>query len=112
MDRAQASDLRLTRVRLGLSQERFARVLGASARSVRRWEATDTAPADPVIAGRLARAIEIATLAMEVCGDDLESFLAMPRRSLGLRSPRDAMMEGNLERVRQLLVDGLEGHWA
>jgi transcriptional regulator with XRE-family HTH domain len=108
----QGLGLRLVRARLGLSQERFARVLDVSARSIARWEASDSAPVDPVTARRLVTVTEIVALAEEIYGADLGSFLSTPRRSLVMRTPRQAMIDGDLELVREVLVDGLEGHWA
>lgn len=108
----RSPEIRSLRSRLGLSQESFSRVLDVSARSVERWEARGTGRIDPETSRRLEATREILSLAAEVYGDDVPSFMATPRRSLGMRTPREAMIHGELEQVRQLLVNGLEGHWA
>ena len=107
----RAPELRTIRGRLGLSQESFSRVLDVSARSVERWEARGATRMDAEAARRLAVTQEILALAVEVYGEDVATFMTTPRRSLGLRTPREAMVRGDLEQVRQVLVDGLEGHW-
>jgi uncharacterized protein (DUF2384 family) len=61
---------------------------------------------------RLAVTREILALAAEVYGSEVDRFMATPRRSLGMRTPREAMIHGDLESVRQLLINGVEGHWA
>lgn len=102
MAAVRASEIRLIRDRLGLSQESFARVLDVSARSAARWEATGTAPVKADTSRRLAKATEILTLAQEVYGADIASFMSTPRRGLDLRTPLEAMLHSDLERVRQL----------
>jgi uncharacterized protein (DUF2384 family) len=61
---------------------------------------------------RVATVFEIAELAREVYGDDVAAFMSTPRRSLGMQTPREALMRGDLDGVRQLLINALEGHWA
>jgi uncharacterized protein (DUF2384 family) len=61
---------------------------------------------------RMATVFEIAELAREVYGDDVAAFMSTPRRSLGMQTPREALMRGDLDGVRQLLINALEGHWA
>ena len=112
MAQVRALEIRSLRGRLGLSQELFSRVLDVSARSVERWEAKDATRVDAETSRRLAVTVEILSLAGEVYGDDVEAFMATPRRSLAMRTPREAMVRGDLEAVRQLLVNSLEGHWA
>ncbi len=108
----RAPELRTVRDRLGLSQESMSRALDVSARSVERWEAGGSASANPNIQRRVALLAEIAALATEVYGDDVATFMATPRRSLEMKTPREAMTRGDLEAVRQVLINGLEGHWA
>jgi uncharacterized protein (DUF2384 family) len=108
----RAPEIRTLRARLGLSQEQISRVLDVSARSVERWEARGaTAIADDV-SRRLAATSEILSLAAEVYGDDVASFMSTPRHSLRMRTPREAMIHGDLEAVHQILVNALEGDWA
>lgn len=112
MAQVRALEIRSLRGRLGLSQELFSRVLDVSARSVERWEAKEATRVDAGTSRRLAVTAEILALAGEVYGDDVDTFMATPRRSLAMRTPREAMVRGDLEEVRQLLVNSLEGHWA
>lgn len=112
MAEVRAPEIRTIRGQLGLSQESFSRVLDVSARSVERWEARGATRMDADTARRLAVTREILALAAEVYGDGVDDFMATPRRSLDLRTPREAMIHGDLEQVRRLLIDGLEGHWA
>jgi len=108
----RAPEMRTIRGRLGLSQESFSRVLDVSARSVERWEAHGATRMDAGTARRLAVTQEILSLAAEVYGDEVAAFMTTPRRTLDLRTPREAMIHGDLEKVRQLLIGGIEGHWA
>lgn len=112
MAQVRALEIRTLRGRLGLSQELFSRVLDVSARSVERWEAKPTTRVDAETSRRLAVTEEILALAGEVYGTNVDAFMATPRRSLAMRTPREAMVRGDLEDVRQVLVNSLEGHWA
>ena len=112
MAEVRAPDIRTIRGGLGLSQESFSRVLDVSARSVERWESQGASRMDADTARRLELTREILSLASEVYGIEVVTFMTTPRRSLDLRTPREAMIHGDLEQVRQLLIDGLEGHWA
>jgi hypothetical protein len=53
----------------------------------------------------------IEMLGREVYGDDFETFLLTPRRSLGNETPAALMERGDLEPVRQVLVKALEGNF-
>jgi hypothetical protein len=55
---------------------------------------------------------EILSLIEEVYAVHVSEFMATPRRSLDMRTPREAMIHGDLNAVRQVLVNALEGHWA
>jgi len=112
MAEVRAPEIRTIRGRLGLSQELFSRVLDVSARSVERWEARGATRMDADTSRRLAVTREILSLAAEVYGSEIDRFMVTPRRSLGMRTPREAMIHGDLESVRQLLISGVEGHWA
>jgi uncharacterized protein (DUF2384 family) len=108
----RTAGLRTVRDQLGLSQESLSRALDVSARSVERWEAAGGTSTSADVARRLALVSEIAALADEVYGDDVATFMATPRRSLGQRTPREAMTHGDLEDVRQVLINTLDGHWS
>ncbi len=112
MAEVRSLEIRTIRSRLGLSQESLSRILDVSARSVERWEARPSATIAADASRRLEATREILSLAAEVFGDDVTAFMTTPRRSLGMRTPRDAMIHGDLEGVRQILIDRLEGHWA
>jgi uncharacterized protein (DUF2384 family) len=105
-------NIRTVRDYLGLSQESLSRALDVSARSVERWEATGATSSNADVARRVALLTEIADLASEVYADAVSTFMATPRRSLGMRTPREAMTRGDLDAVRQILINALEGHWA
>jgi transcriptional regulator with XRE-family HTH domain len=111
MAQVRALEIRSLRGRLGLSQELFSRVLDVSARSVERWEAKEATRVDAETSRRLAVTQEILALAGEVYGEGVGTFMATPRRSLAMRTPREAMVRGDLEEVRQVLVNALDGHW-
>jgi transcriptional regulator with XRE-family HTH domain len=108
----QAPEIRALRSRLGLSQESFARVLDVSTRSVERWEAKGATTEDGETIRRVTVLEEISGLANEVYGADLDSFMRTPRRSLEMRTPKEALVRGDLEAVRQVLIRSLEGNWA
>lgn len=110
--RTPERDLRALRADLGLSQESFSRALDVSARSVERWEAKGTTTADADTGRRVALLSEILRLAREVYGNDVLLFLSTPRRSLGQRTPKEALVRGDLEAVRLVLIRSLEGDWA
>ncbi len=109
---ARTTQIRELRSDLGLSQETFSRALDVSARSVERWEAKGTTTADANTVRRIALLIEILRLAQEVYGNDVAAFLSTPRRSLDLRTPKEALVRGDLEAVRLALIRSLEGDWA
>lgn len=54
---------------------------------------------------------EVARLAVEVYGDGLEAFMTTPRRSLGMRTPAEAIAAGEFDGVRNILINTLEGHF-
>lgn len=108
----RSPEIRMTRDHLGLSQELMSRVLEVSTRSVERWESLGSVAVDPNVQRRLATASEIAALAREVYGEAITTFMSTPRRALEMRTPREAMVHGDLEAVRQILINALEGHWA
>lgn len=114
MAELRSPDIRTLRSHLGLSQESFSRVLDVSARSVERWEARGltVVALDEDVSRRLATTSEILALVGEVYNGDVAAFMTTPRRSLRMRTPREAMIHGDLEAVRQILVNALEGHWA
>lgn len=112
MTEVRSPEIRIARVNLGLSRELMSRVLEVSSRSVERWESRERVSLTPDVQRRLATVSEIAELAQEVYGDSVAGFMSTPRRSLGMRTPREAMVHGDLDAVRDTLINALEGHWA
>lgn len=66
---------------------------------------------DPADRGGETRDTEIARLAAEVYGDGVPAFMATPRRSLGMRTPAEAIAAGDFDGVRNVLINALEGHF-
>lgn len=112
IDVRAAGELRALRSRLGLSRESFSRALDVSTRSVERWEARGARTEDPGTMRRAALLAEIAQLAGEVYHGDVEAFMVTPRRALAMRTPKEAIVRGDLEAVREVLIGALGGHWA
>ena len=108
MSPGRDTDLRAVRERLGLSQAGLARALGVSRRSVGRWEAAGAKPRNAGILGRVELLLEIDALYTET-GADIGDFWEVPMITLALRTPREALADGALERVRAVLVKALEG---
>jgi hypothetical protein len=55
--------------------------------------------------------LEIVELGRDVYGDSFPAFMDTPRRSLGGRTPRQALADGDVGSVREILVNAREGHW-
>jgi transcriptional regulator with XRE-family HTH domain len=108
----QALQIRDLRSRLGLSQESLSRALDVSTRSVERWEAKGATTDHTETIRRVSLLEEISRLADEVYGPAVESFMQTPRRSLEMRTPKEALVRGDFEAVRQTLIRALEGDWA
>jgi Protein of unknown function (DUF2384) len=53
----------------------------------------------------------IEMLGREVYGDDLEAFLATPRRSLDWETPAALLERGDAERVLEVLVRAADGNF-
>ena len=112
MAEVRPPELRTARDLLGLSRELMSRVLDVSTRSVERWELRGSTSVSPDTQRRVTTVSEIAELAHEVYGDHVPAFMSTPRRSLGMQTPREALVRGDLDGVRQALINALEGHWA
>lgn len=105
------TDLRVLRGVLGISQEMLARVLDVSSRSVERWEA-GAVPTDQRVLRLIDRIDEVATRGLEVYGDGLATYMRMPRRALGGRSPAAALVAGEFDGVMGLLAQAAEAQFA
>ena len=111
MAETRALEIKTLRRGLVLSQESLSRLLDVGARSVERWEAKGARSASGGTQWRLPLLMEIVGLARETYGDGVAVFMAMPRRSLGMRTARESLIHGDLDAVRELLVNELESHW-
>ena len=58
-----------------------------------------------------ASSTEVSRLATEVFGEDAETFMSTPRASLGMRSPAEAIADGDVDEVREVLIRSLLGDW-
>ncbi len=106
-------NLHAVRVALGLSQERMARVMGVSAKTIERWEASDEPPASPVALGRLRSLREIVDLGRLVYTTrGFELFLKTPLREFGGRAAITLLELGEFDRVLGALARDYEGQWA
>lgn len=105
------SGLRRVRERVGLTQSALARAVGVSPRTVHRWETSNIRSTNPEVSRRVALVLEIDGLATETFGEDASPFFDAPRISLRRRTPREAMVDGDLELVRTQLIRTLEGDW-
>ena len=47
----------------------------------------------------------------EVCGGQADPFLSTPRRALGGRTPLEALQDGDMDAVWQIVLTDLEGNW-
>lgn len=52
--------------------------------------------------------LQLMAPAAEAYGDSLDAFLATPRRSLGMRTPAQALAAGGLDAVRRLIGNAVE----
>ena len=107
----ETAGLASARRRLGLSQEVAARAIGVSRRTVQRWESTGVSSSDPKVSARIALMLEIADLAQETYADQIPAFMRSARARLEFRTPREALVEGDLVLVREVLIRSLEGDW-
>lgn len=110
MSDQRGTRLHSARRHLGLSQVALAAALGVSARVVGRWESGGTRQTDDE-ARRIALFLEITDLAIATFADEVPTFMDAPRLSLGMRTPREALTDADLEQVRSVLVKTLEGDW-
>ena len=102
MDREQLKELRVT---FGLSQERLARLVGVSVRSVARWEAGHTAPSP--LAERQLNALERLKRELDLLmrPDSINEWMARPQSKLGGRSPLQVLLSEGPEPVLRLLEE-------
>lgn len=106
-------DPRPVREGLGLSQERMARVMGVSSKTIERWEAAGEPPASPEVLGRFRVLREILDLGRTVYrARGFALFLNTPLREFGGRSAIQLLEVGEAGRVLGALARDHEGQWA
>lgn len=102
MDRDRLKELRLT---FGLSQERLARLIGVSVRSVARWEAGHSAPSP--LAQRQLTALERLKRELDLLmrPDSIDEWMVRPQSRLGGRTPQQLLLSEGPEPVLKLLEE-------
>ena len=94
----------------GLSRERMARLVDASAKSIERWEARASSPADRAMRQRWSRLQEIADLGLLVyTRDGFQAFLTTPLPVFDGRTPLQTIEAGREREVIAALAADYEG---
>lgn len=63
-------------------------------------------------AGPVVGEVELGSLIAEVYGAEADRFLATARKSLGGRTPAEALRDGDVQTVWEVVTNDLLGHWA
>ncbi len=104
-----ALDLRAIRRALGVSQERMARLLDVSVRTVERWERGGL-PLDSGVRERVARLREVAELGQEVyTPEGWQAFLVTPMPVFGGQTAIQLIGAGKADQVLSALAADYEG---
>lgn len=102
MDNESLKSLRLA---LDLSQERFARLVGVSVRTVARWEAGDTVPS-PLAERQLDSLVRLYRRLTNILRpDSIDDWMVRPHPGLGQREPRQVLNMEGPEPLLRLLDD-------
>jgi transcriptional regulator with XRE-family HTH domain len=102
--------VRKLRADLGLSRERFGRLLDVSAKTVERWEAQGALPSGQMVRQRLAQLGEIAELGLIVYPPEVfRQLLASPAPRFGGHTALQLVELGQGERVLGALAADYEG---
>jgi transcriptional regulator with XRE-family HTH domain len=102
-------DLRAIRGALHVSQERMARMLNVSVRTVERWERSGL-PLDPTVRERVGKLREIAELGHEVYSPEgWQAFLVTPMPVFGGRTAIQLIGDGQADHVLGALAADYEG---
>jgi transcriptional regulator with XRE-family HTH domain len=105
----QVLDLRAVRDALSVSQERMARMLDVSVRTVERWERGGL-PLDPAVRERVTKLREIAELGHEVyTPEGWRAFLVTPQPVFVGRTAIQLIGEGHVDQVLGALAADYEG---
>jgi DNA-binding transcriptional regulator YiaG len=102
--------IRQVRERLGVSQERLARALDVTSRTVERWEKIGELPSSPAGIRRLETLAAVAQLGEIVFGTEaFRRFLGLPHPIFGNRTPWELIERGDVEHVYGVLAAEHEG---
>lgn len=97
--------LRNLRHVLGLSQERFAQLVGVSVRTIARWEAGDTIPS-PLAERQLASLERLHhRLTQLLRPGSIDEWMTRPHPRLGRLTPRQVLLAEGPEPLERLLDD-------
>ena len=106
---APTLDLRAIRGGIGVSQERLARMLDVSVRTVERWERGGL-PLDRTIRERVAKLQQIAELGREVyTAEGWQAFLVTPMPVFGGQTAIQLLGAGKADQVLGALAADYEG---
>jgi transcriptional regulator with XRE-family HTH domain len=109
MLKTNALDPLRIRQQLHLSQERMGHLLGVSAKTLWRWEHSDTIPKDD-IQQQLSKLRQIAELAEKVyTPEGISMFLSTPMEEFDHLSAYDLMKVGKFDLVLSALAADYEG---
>jgi transcriptional regulator with XRE-family HTH domain len=101
---------RKIRATLGFSRERMARLFGVSAKTIERWEARESLPANLLVRQRLAQVQEIATLGrIAYTPEGLTLFLTAPMPVFHGRTALQLIESGQADEVFAALATDYEG---
>ena len=90
---------------LSLSQERFARLVGVSVRTVARWEAGETVPS-PLAERQLAALERLHHRLIHLLRpDSIDDWMMRPHPGLGQRAPRQVLILEGPDPLLSLLED-------
>lgn len=110
IQRPLTTKLRSLRAAFGLSRERFAPLLGTTAKSIERWEARDIPTAQDLARGRLAQLQRIAELGQSVYTPrGLHEFISMPLPVFDGRTALQLIQQGQADQVVAALASDYEG---
>lgn len=94
----------------GASRERMGHLLGVSAKTVERWEASSSGPTNEMVRVRLAEMQQIGTLGHVVYTDEgFEQFLDSPLPVFGQRTACQLIALGETNKVLGALAADYEG---
>jgi DNA-binding XRE family transcriptional regulator len=106
----QELSTRQVRSRLGISQERLARVLDVSSRTIERWEKRDEIPSNKKAIERLGKLSQIAELGeIDFGRDAFQRFMKLPQPIFDGLTTWEMIERGEADRVLSVLSAEYEG---